>query len=304
MLNLITLIALAAGTVLTARHLQRRWQTGSATDALLLAYRSVWPGKPVTWAQLDRRAFRSMLAVLQPGVSGQIVVPTHFVIDLAPADHELVGASANAMAEDLAAALRQRANQKGWRMPTRPTVELRLHADGIPGHPRARARYAGATQDLPADHPLAPTQPMQADDLPTLPATELTTAPEDDHVSIETQPAVRCSLTSPDGLNLALDHRRSPLRVGRDRDADLMLPERTVSGSHAELTFRLGTWWIRDAGSSNGTWVDGNRLGPSEERALEHGASLSFGRTGPTVRFHRVDVDAPAHSERWAPEAR
>lgn len=78
--------------------------------------------------------------------------------------------------------------------------------------------------------------------------------------------------------------------VGRGPAAFLRLEAPTASGEHATLRWRDGGWWIRDLGSSNGTWVDDHRLGPGEEAPVPRGASLGFGGQGDPWR---LDDDGP-----------
>lgn len=54
--------------------------------------------------------------------------------------------------------------------------------------------------------------------------------------------------------------------------------EHTVSRFHAKLIRRSNRFVIRDdAPSTNGTFVDGERVGPDEERVLRPGAEVRFG---------------------------
>jgi DNA-binding NtrC family response regulator len=70
----------------------------------------------------------------------------------------------------------------------------------------------------------------------------------------------------------------SPLLIGRERDAALVLEDVDVSRRHAEVRYdgRADAWVIRDCGSRNGLWVDGVRVGRSP---LVHGTVVRMGRT-------------------------
>jgi hypothetical protein len=74
---------------------------------------------------------------------------------------------------------------------------------------------------------------------------------------------------------------RRPLRprhlVGRSRSCHLRLERVTVSAEHAVLWWTGERWLVRDLGSRNGTWVDGERLEPLSSRPLQPGAELAFG---------------------------
>lgn len=65
---------------------------------------------------------------------------------------------------------------------------------------------------------------------------------------------------------LALDWSgaRRELLVGRYLDCDVVLSSPGVSRHHARLLFRDGSWVLRDLGSTNGTIVNGVRVGRCE----------------------------------------
>ena len=46
------------------------------------------------------------------------------------------------------------------------------------------------------------------------------------------------------------------ITIGRRTDNDIVVPEATVSGQHAELKWQNATWVVEDLGSTNGTYVD------------------------------------------------
>ncbi|HUF17358.1 MAG TPA: FHA domain-containing protein, partial [Thermoanaerobaculia bacterium] len=55
---------------------------------------------------------------------------------------------------------------------------------------------------------------------------------------------------------LGLDLKDGVYRIGRDKPADIVIPDPTVSGSHAELQINGSTVQIRDLGSTNGTFIN------------------------------------------------
>lgn len=67
--------------------------------------------------------------------------------------------------------------------------------------------------------------------------------------------------------------------VGRSRACDLDLTDEHVSGQHAAIEWSGTAWSVRDLGSSNGTFVDGRRLGSGEQVELRVGQKFRFGRT-------------------------
>lgn len=82
-------------------------------------------------------------------------------------------------------------------------------------------------------------------------------------------------LTSPDG-NIAFELRPGiPLVLGRALSSDLPVLDPTVSRRHAELTVMGSGVDVRDLGSSNGTYVGGERV---TQARLTAGGRVIFGR--------------------------
>jgi serine phosphatase RsbU (regulator of sigma subunit) len=78
------------------------------------------------------------------------------------------------------------------------------------------------------------------------------------------------------------------LVVGRGTDADLVVPDSSVSRHHARLFQREGRWWAEDLGALNGTTLNDSPL--VAPTALGPGDRLRLGDT--VLRF--VPADAPA----------
>ena len=64
--------------------------------------------------------------------------------------------------------------------------------------------------------------------------------------------------------------------VGRVPECTVALDELFVSGEHAELTLRQGRWWVRDLGSTNGTFVNGTEVRGTS--AVDPEDIVQFGR--------------------------
>ena len=73
---------------------------------------------------------------------------------------------------------------------------------------------------------------------------------------------------------------RLPLRavnsIGRDAGNDVVLNDEAASAKHALLEFADGEWWIEDAGSTNGTLVNGELVRARER--LQYGDEVAIGR--------------------------
>lgn len=75
--------------------------------------------------------------------------------------------------------------------------------------------------------------------------------------------------------------------VGRHPDADIFLDDVTVSRKHAEF-LRTGTAFrVKDNGSLNGTYFDGDRI---DEAPLTDGSEVQVGKFRLTFYASRVDL--------------
>jgi pSer/pThr/pTyr-binding forkhead associated (FHA) protein len=73
---------------------------------------------------------------------------------------------------------------------------------------------------------------------------------------------------------------RMPLRavssVGRDAGNDIVLNDEAASAKHAIVSFADGEWWLEDAGSTNGTVLNGSRIWDRER--FQYGDEVAVGR--------------------------
>jgi pSer/pThr/pTyr-binding forkhead associated (FHA) protein len=91
--------------------------------------------------------------------------------------------------------------------------------------------------------------------------------------------------------------------VGRDPASAIVFDDPSVSARHAELRWSAGAWLLRDAGSKNGTFLNGV---PAASEVVADGDWIGFG--GLLARFDRVEEEelerARAERERrWTTSA-
>lgn len=92
--------------------------------------------------------------------------------------------------------------------------------------------------------------------------------PASDYVELRSEAGVRV---------VQLDDGIGEMSIGRARENDLALAEDTsASRAHAAIRRVGGSWCVRDLGSANGTFVNGQRL--QGERALETGDEVTIGK--------------------------
>lgn len=76
---------------------------------------------------------------------------------------------------------------------------------------------------------------------------------------------------------------RAEFEFGRVRGSDLVLPSGSVSKRHTRIVFTGGSFWLVDLGSTNGTFLNGQRVTGSH--ALHDGAVFSIGDFQITFRL-------------------
>lgn len=67
--------------------------------------------------------------------------------------------------------------------------------------------------------------------------------------------------------------------LGRDVNNSIVIDDTFVSAEHAVLSFRGRAWYVEDRGSTNGTWLNGQRV--DGYAALGYGDEVQIGQ----VRF-------------------
>jgi CheY-like chemotaxis protein len=92
-----------------------------------------------------------------------------------------------------------------------------------------------------------------------------------------------------EGKAWIIDLQTLPFVVGRDKRCHLRLSSPEISRRHAELFERNGVLWVREYGSTNGTFVNHERL--TGERVLHDGEMIRFGSL--TFRIARKPTELP-----------
>lgn len=91
--------------------------------------------------------------------------------------------------------------------------------------------------------------------------------------------------------------------IGRDPHCDIIVGGAHVSRRHAEFQIRSGQLWVKDLGSSNGTFVNGKR---NDETALQNNDEVKFDAMifkviGPVETVAASDFDDEAERTQFRP---
>ena len=85
------------------------------------------------------------------------------------------------------------------------------------------------------------------------------------------------------GSSLAIDAVNT---IGRDVNNSIVIDDSFVSAEHALLTFRGRAWYVEDRGSTNGTWLNGQRV--ESYLPLGYGDELQIGQV--RLRLERAQA--------------
>ena len=94
------------------------------------------------------------------------------------------------------------------------------------------------------------------------------------------------------GKRFVLD--KSPTRVGRGAESQIVLEGDSVSRRHAHFERRAGAWYVVDDGSTNGTYVNEEQI--AREQLLNNGDRIKIGPS--ILKFlSGADAEAKYHEE-------
>ena len=74
------------------------------------------------------------------------------------------------------------------------------------------------------------------------------------------QPSITLHIKPEQGKESLRHFAQSELLIGRDPNCDLVLMDEALSAHHARVTFHHGQWWLEDLNSTNGTFLNREKL--------------------------------------------
>ena len=92
-----------------------------------------------------------------------------------------------------------------------------------------------------------------------------------------------------------------PLIIGRASSNEIPIADERSSRRHAEIFFDAGTWQVRDLGSRNGTYVDGQKL--EQAKSLVAGNQITVGSCRLTFAKSLDEVVPPLEVEEVSPQS-
>ncbi|HEX6510397.1 MAG TPA: DUF3662 and FHA domain-containing protein [Chloroflexota bacterium] len=200
--------------------------------------------------EIGKRLVRVMEAEQSVGMEGALV-PNAYDVYLSPHDYEHFEGARGSMAKNLESHLGRIARQRRFHMMGRPIVTFHSDPEIDPNDLAVEAHIQDVEVGPVPDVQHTAILPQMDGPLPSRPATPNLVWEGQSHAVL-----------------------RSPTRLGRLADNDIVLNDKRVSRHHAEVVLQGGRWVVRDTGSTNGTALNGKII---KEAALKPGDRVSLG---------------------------
>ena len=214
-------------------------------------------------ADIAKRLERSMEANKTVGV-GKVFAPNTYEVGLNPREHEGFERYRASLEREMSSYLQDRAREMNLTLITRPQVKLLPQENVRVGGVQVRSWLEDIDSSDSAEQAEF-TQPIEI---------QRTRRPQQVQTATLTVVA-----GSQNGQRYNLPAGRA--RMGRGLENEIVIEDARVSRNHAEIYPRGNEWYLRDLGSTNGTYVNGYGI---RERALESGDRVSLG--GAELVFH------------------
>jgi hypothetical protein len=211
---------------------------------------------PVQPVEIARRLERAMESQQSISVK-RVIVPSFYRAYLNPADFAAFQPVRAQLEQEMSSYLSDLAQERGFSMLEHPRVVLAEDA-AVPKRSIqvvAEMTNTGGAETTQVMAPAVPVKPVRKSHAQLL-------------------------LQTPGGPQ-PIPLESTAVSLGRGLGNDVILEDTRVSRHHAQLRYRQRRFWVTDLGSTNGTFVNGERV---NESALRDGDVLSLGGLELTFR--------------------
>jgi pSer/pThr/pTyr-binding forkhead associated (FHA) protein len=81
-----------------------------------------------------------------------------------------------------------------------------------------------------------------------------------DKLATQKKPGITISIKPDQGKESQLQFLQPEIMIGRDTKCDISITDEALSAHHARLTHHHGQWWLEDLNSTNGTFLNREKL--------------------------------------------
>jgi hypothetical protein len=217
-------------------------------------------GSPVQPAEIAKRLERAMESHQTISVR-RVIVPNVYRVFLNPKDFAAFQPIQAEVEREMATYLSDLAGERNFTMLEHPVVKMAEEGNVPRRTIQVEVETAG---------------PEKAN----ASSTQVLSATAQIKVGKQTQNRAVLVLAAPGGVH-TIPLESTLLTLGRGLDNDIILEDTRVSRNHAQLRYRMRRFWVTDLNSTNGTFVNGERI---SEADLRNGDVLSLGGLEVTFR--------------------
>ena len=113
-----------------------------------------------------------------------------------------------------------------------------------------------------------------------------------DKLSIQKKPGITIYVKADQGRESRFHFLQTEIMIGRDSNCDLSISDEALSAHHARLAHHHGQWWLEDLNSTNGTFLNRERL--NMPAVVITGDQFKCGNTLFDIRIDVDDKLSPA----------
>jgi hypothetical protein len=212
---------------------------------------------PVQPAEIAKRLERAMESHQSIGVK-RVIVPSIYRAYLHTQDYAAFEPMRADIEREMAAYLSELAEERNFTLLEHPRVQLLED----PAVPNRSIQVVAEMASAPGDEV---TQILSA-------TTALPAVPQQQRALLHMNTA---------GGPHSMPIESTTVSIGRGLSNDIIVEDSRVSRHHAQLRYRNRQFWLADLGSTNGTFLNGERV---SESALKDGDSISLGGLELTFR--------------------
>lgn len=237
--------------------------------------------QPVEVAAALQRELDDQAAIV---ARDRTLVPNHFFVDLGEHDYERLVPYEQPLTKELAAMVREHADEQRYTFVGPVVVGLKLVASLETGVFHVRSEVVAGAEAPPAPPPRQAREPHQgreARDVRPDPTAESATAAAPVATSARQDNYGRLMVREGKNASYEIELGHQVTVIGRGTDTDLRLGDQAVSRRHAEIRVVNGKALVSDLQSTNGTLVNGARITTA---ALVDGDEVRVGET--TLTYH------------------
>jgi pSer/pThr/pTyr-binding forkhead associated (FHA) protein len=107
-------------------------------------------------------------------------------------------------------------------------------------------------------------------------------------LALQEKPGIQLEAKLENGEINKYRFRQTEILIGRASNCDISLPDGVLSSVHARIAFHHAQWWVEDADSTNGTFLNGSKV--MVPTVIISGDELKCGKTAFTVNIEQPEA--------------